>query len=106
MRKTKLAGVGAALCLLASIVAPGAAMAETVRAYVLVEAKSGQREAAVRSLNGLGNCLALTHAFMSDEIVAHLECDNAEYLSVAVANNVAKSEAVARVTTLAVLKRQ
>jgi hypothetical protein len=106
MRKTKLVGLGAGFYLLASVVFSGTAMAETVRAYVLVEAKSGQREAAVRSLNGLGNCLALTHAFMSDEIVAHLECDNTEYLSVAVANNIAKSDAVARVTTLAVLKRQ
>ena len=77
-----------------------------VRAYVLVEAKQGQMEAALQSLNGLGNCLALTHSFMNGEIVAHLHCDGPEYLSVAIADNVAKSDAVARVTVLTVLKGQ
>jgi hypothetical protein len=78
--------------------------AETVRAYVLVEVRPGQIQTALQSLNGLGNCLALTHTFMNDEIVAHLHCDGAEYLNRAIANNVAKSEAVARVTILTVLK--
>jgi hypothetical protein len=39
-----------------------------------------------------------------DEIVAHLECGGAKYLSVAIADDISNNEA-ARVTILAVLKR-
>jgi hypothetical protein len=107
MYSVKFKSLVVTLCVLASFTALGAATAgERVRAYVLVEAKPGQVEAAIQSLNGLGNCLALTHSFMRDEIVAHLECDGPEHLSAALADNVTKSEAVARVTTLAVLKSQ
>jgi hypothetical protein len=101
----RLVGLVAGSCAFAAVAIPKATMAaELVRAYVLVEAKPGQIEAALQSLNGLGNCLALTHSFMNDEIVAHLACDGPEYLSIAVGGNVAKSEAVARVTILSVLK--
>ena len=70
------------------------------------EAKPGQMQSALQSLDGLGNCLALTHSFMSDEIVAHLHCDSPEYLRAAIADNVSKSAAVARVTLLTVIKEQ
>ena len=43
---------------------------EMVRAYVLVDAKPSQKQAAMQSLDGLGNCPSLTHSFMGDEIVA------------------------------------
>jgi hypothetical protein len=86
---------------------PGAAMAaESVRAYVLVEAKPGQIDAALQSLKSLGNCLAMEYSFTKDEIIAHLECDSLKYLSVAIADDVSKSEAVARVTILAIVKHQ
>ena len=105
MAPWKLACLVAGSCVLAAAALPKAATAgETVRAYLLVEAKPGQVQAATQALNGLGNCLALTHSFMNDEIVAHLHCDGAEYLNVAIADNVAKSDAVARVTVLTVLK--
>lgn len=107
MRSWKLTCLASACCVLtASAAVPTAALAEMVRAYVLVEAKAGQTQAALQSLDGLGNCLALTHTFMHNEIVAHLHCDSPEYLSVAIADNVAKSAAVARVTTMSVMKEQ
>ena len=86
---------------------PGAAVAaESVRAYVLVEAKPGRIEAALQSLKSLRNCLATEHSSLTDEIVAHLECDSPKYLSTAIADDVSNNEAVARVTVLTVLKRQ
>jgi hypothetical protein len=105
MRSLKVASVIAASCVLAAVAAPKVVTAgELVRAYVLIEAKPGQMEAALQSLNGLGNCLALTHSFMSNEIVAHLHCDGADYLNTAIANNIARSDAVERATVLTVLK--
>jgi hypothetical protein len=47
---------------------PRAAMAmaaEIVRAYVLVEAKSGQFDAALQSLKSLGTCLAMVWSVRS-----------------------------------------
>ena len=94
-------GALAALCL------PGAAVAaDSVRAYVLVEAKPGKIDAALQSLKSLGNCLSMEHSFSTDEIIAHLECDAPKYLNAAIADDIAKNEAVARVTILTVLKRQ
>ena len=85
---------------------PGAVTANVRAAYVPIEAKQGQMEAALQSLSSLGNCLAMTHSFRNDEIVAHLECDGPNYLSLAIADAVSKSKAVARVTVLAVLTSQ
>jgi hypothetical protein len=98
-----VAGSGAlvGLSLPAAVVA-----AESVRAYVLVEAKPGRIEAALQSLKSLGNCLAMEHSLMNDEVVAHLDCDAPKYLSAAIANDIPNNEAVARVTILAVIKRQ
>jgi hypothetical protein len=79
-----------------------AVAAESVRAYVLVEAKPGQIDAALQSLRSLGNCLALEHSFMKDEIVAHLECDAPKYLNAAITDDVSNNDAVARVTILVV----
>lgn len=83
---------------------PPAAADETVRAYLLVEAKPGQSQEAQQALTGLGNCLALPHSFMGDEIVVHLHCDGLRYLNMAVADSIARHAAVARVTVLTVLK--
>ena len=77
---------------------------EMVRAYVLLEAKPGQLQNALQSVNGLGNCLALTHSFMGDEILAHIHCDGPKYLNTAITEDIPKNEAVARVTVFAVLK--
>ena len=91
----------------ASVMTAGASHAvsagEMVRAYVLVDAKPGQKQAALQSLDGLGNCLSLTHSFMGDEIVAHLHCDGRQYLNKAIADNVTMSPAVERVTVLSVI---
>jgi len=107
MAAWKVACLIAGSCALAAVSVPrSTTAAEMVRAYVLVEAKPGQMQSALQSLDGLGNCLALTHSFMSDEIVAHLHCDSPEYLRAAIADNVSKSAAVARVTLLTVIKEQ
>ncbi len=92
-----------AASLIAALAAPVSAQ-EMVRAYVLVEAKPGQVENALQSVNGLGNCLALTHSFMGDEFVAHIHCDGPKYLNVAITEDIPKNDAVARLTVLAVLK--
>ena len=105
MRRSTLLSLAAGLCTPASVALPPPAMAgDMVRAYVLVDAQPGQLEAAEGALNGLGNCLALNHHFMGDEIIAHLHCDDPKYLTVAVAGDIAKNPAVARVTVLAILK--
>jgi hypothetical protein len=93
--------IGAALF---GMLASSASAEEMVRAYVLLEAKPGQLQDALQSVNGLGNCLALTHSFMGDEILAHIHCDGPKYLNTAIAEDIPKNEAVARVTVLAVIK--
>jgi hypothetical protein len=93
--------IGAALT---AIIPASASAEEMVRAYVLLEAKPGQLQNALQSVNGLGNCLALTHSFMGDEILAHIHCDGPKYLNTAITEDIPKNEAVARVTVLAVLK--
>ena len=60
----------AAASVLTATASQAASAGEMVRASVLVEAKPGQKQAALESLNGLGNCLSLTHSFMGDEVVA------------------------------------
>jgi hypothetical protein len=93
--------IGAALI---GTLASSASAEEMVRAYVLLEAKPGQLQNALQSVNGLGNCLALTHSFMGDEILAHIHCDAPKYLNTAITEDIPKNEAVARVTVLAVIK--
>jgi hypothetical protein len=88
---------------MATLAAPVSAE-EMVRAYVLIEAKPGQTENALQSVNGLGNCLALTHSFMGKEFVSHLHSDGPKYLNVAITEDIPKNEAVERLTVLAVLK--
>ena len=89
--------------LIVALTAPVSAE-EMVRAYVLLEAKPGQLQNALQSVNGLGNCLALTHSFMGDEILAHIHCDGPKYLNTAITEDIPNNEAVARVSVLAVIK--
>jgi hypothetical protein len=106
MRRSTLLWLAAGLYAPASVALPSpAAAGDGVRAYVLVDAQPGQLEAARNALDGLGNCLALDHHFMGDEIIAHLDCDEPKYLTVAVTGKIGGNPAVAGVTILAVRKR-
>jgi len=105
MRRSTLLWLAVGLCALAPLTLPSLAMADDpVRAYVLIDTQPGKLEAAQRALSSLGNCLALEHHFMSDELIAHLHCTDAKYLTVAVTKDIAANPAVARVAVLAVLK--
>ena len=101
MFHSKACLIGAALI---GTLASSARAEEMVRAYVLLEAKPGQVQNALQSVSSLGNCLALTHSFMGDEILAHIHCDGPKYLNTAITEDIPKNDAVARVTVLAVLK--
>ena len=105
MRRSTLLWLAAGLYAPASLTLPSPVMADDpVRAYVLIDAQPGKLEAAQGALSSLGNCKALDHHFMRDEFIAHLDCTDAKYLTVAVTKDIAASPAVARVAVLAVLK--
>ncbi len=64
-------------------------------AYLLVETSGG--DAPAQLVNGLGNCLGLTHSFL-DTTVVRLECDDLKYMSKAL-TDIAEKPGVKSVST-------
>jgi hypothetical protein len=72
------------------------AMAETARAYILIEA--AQIDTVRQGLNGMANCKALDAPLWPGELVVHVECNDLASLNAVIAGHIARIEGVARTT--------
>jgi len=99
-----LAGVG--LCSIATV---QPALAQTVRAYALIEmaadSDTGAVFEALRS-RSLMNCKQLVESLMPGEVIAHVECNDLESLNQALAEDLATVEGVSAVTIWTVAQRR
>jgi DNA-binding Lrp family transcriptional regulator len=95
MRKLLVIG-----CMASGLLALGAgsikAMAETARAYLLIEA--AQIDTVRQGLDGMANCKALDAPLWPGELVVHVECNDLASLNAVIADHIAKIEGVARTT--------
>ncbi len=104
MRKLAMIGGGLACGLLALAATGRAAMAETARAYVLVEA--ADIDTVRQGLNGMTNCKALDAPLWPGELVVHVECNDLASLNAVIADHIARIEGVARTTVWLVAPSQ
>jgi len=96
MRKLAMIG-GWLACVLLVLAAMGrAAMAETSRAYVPVEATD--IDMVRQGLNGMANCKALDAPLWPGELVVHVECNDLASLNAVIAEHFAGIEGVTRTT--------
>ena len=92
------------LLLLTLVAVPKPATAgEMVRAYVLVETSSGKQDSVRQSLGSLSNCLALVQSLVGNELIAHLQCNDAKSLGVATTSRIPKIDGVLRTTVWTVI---
>jgi hypothetical protein len=76
----------------------------TVRAYILIETADGKAGSVRDSVgHGLMNCLALGHNFQSNEVVAHLECNELEDLHRAITVDLPRLDGVKRITPVSIV---
>lgn len=105
MRVRSLLGTCLTVPLLAAALgAREAPAAETVRAYVLVEAESGDLDPVRQALSSLGNCKALTASVWPAELIAHVQCDGSEHLTRTLADDLAGAPGVRRASVLAIIR--
>jgi len=84
---------------------PSSAVAgEMVRAYVLVETSPDMQDSVRQSLGSLSNCLALVQSVWHNELVAHIQCNDAKSLGSAVTSRIPKIDGVLRATLWTVIK--
>jgi DNA-binding Lrp family transcriptional regulator len=81
-------------------------MAQTARAYILIETTPDKTNSVRQRLGSLGNCLALTEMLIHSEVVAHLECNDLRSLNEVITNEIASIEGVSRVTTWLTMSRR
>ena len=87
-------------CLVAGLITLGAggsqAMADTTRAYVLIDA--ADVDAVRQGLNGMANCKALDSPLWPGELVVHVECNDAASLNAVLTEHIGQITGVTRTT--------
>jgi len=81
-----------------------AAAGELVRAYVLVETSPDKQDSVRQSLGSMSNCLPLIQSVWHNELIAHIQCNDAESLGVAITSRIPKIDGVLRVTLWTMIK--
>ena len=106
MRNMAIGCLAAILCSLSLVATTEPAMAQTARAYILIETAPDKINTVRQRLGSLGNCLALAETLIQPEVVAHLECNDLRSLHEVITNEIASIEGVSRVTTWLTISRR